>query len=86
MCVCVREREEGEREVKEGGRRRGRREGKKEKRMTLSCTVKLIIITFKISIFSFSLVGGLSEDRKGIAALSPEWPTISNCRRTAAYS
>ena len=84
MCVCE---ERGERrEVKEGGRGRKRGEGEKKKRMTLSCTVKLIIITFKISIFSFSLVGGLSEDRKGIAALSPEWPTISNCRRTAAYS
>lgn len=71
--------------MREGGRQK-EGEGEKKKRMTLSCTVKLIIITFKISIFSFSLVGGLSEDRKGIAALSPEWPTISNCRRTAAYS
>lgn len=72
--------------MREGGREAERGGGGEKKRMTLSCTVKLIIITFKISIFSFSLVGGLSEDRKGIAALSPEWPTISNCRRTAAYS
>lgn len=35
-------------------------------------------ITFKMSIFSFSLVGGLSDERKGIADSSPECPTISS--------